>query len=45
MAGPHAVFFSLSSVLATVHMKNIKKKTYQDLLSIQVRTFQRWEIR
>ncbi|XP_073922411.1 beta-galactosidase-1-like protein 2 [Castor canadensis] len=26
---------NLKNVLATVHMKNIKKKTYQDLLSIQ----------
>lgn len=33
------VFF-LPTVLATVHMKNIKKQTYEDLKSIQVKAFQ-----
>lgn len=35
-------FFSfLSAELATVHMMNIQRKTYQDLSSMQVRTFQK----
>lgn len=33
------VFFP-PTVLATVHMKNIKKETYEELESIQVKAFQ-----
>lgn len=31
------------TVFASVHMKKIKKETYEKLSSIQVRMFQRWE--
>lgn len=37
-------FFFPSIVITTVHMKNIKKETYKNLFSIQVRTVQRWHM-